>query len=62
MTGYYVLAAVDGNMICAMHNKIYLTEGMARGALKLLCRFNKRKYETYEVWGISDLTRLKQRK
>ncbi|KON87409.1 hypothetical protein AF332_11610 [Sporosarcina globispora] len=58
MTGYYVLASVECNMIYAMHNKVYLTEGMARGALKLLCKFNRNKYENYEVWGISDLTKI----
>ena len=62
MTGYYVLALVEGNIIYAMHDKVYLNEEQAKNALnqkKMRHRFNGKKYDYYDVWGISDLTKLR---
>jgi hypothetical protein len=59
MTGYYVIALVDGNTIYNMHNKVYISEAKAKDALKTLQRnaFTKN-FKGYEVFGISDLSNL----
>lgn len=56
MTGYYVLAAVDGNRIYAMHEKVYLSEDQAKNALNNMKK--KKKRCTYEVFGITDLKEI----
>jgi hypothetical protein len=61
MTGYYVIAMVDGNSIYNMHNKVYVSESKARDALKTLQKNNYTKnFKGYEVFGIKDLTEVKK--
>ncbi|MEM5009369.1 hypothetical protein WKH57_01480 [Niallia taxi] len=60
LTGYFVIALVESNIIYAMHSKVYVTESVANAALKKLrnSKLKGKRYQDYRVWGISDLTKL----